>query len=325
MEEGRTVIHADTELSTKSENDSLSPADLDILNEISLSYIRSLPREEILRRLDAVSVERLADERALRAAEKILDREDVIIIRNFLSSEVLNAVSTAADFLKVNLAKSGGTSNRETDTLLVQSAQRVVNGYDGLSRYPKAVENIRRGADEGMINVFNFDRLILEIRDTLREPFHGELLLRLLGGGDLPLQPANLNFYLNRDITHTRGFHVDSYERSLKGLCYITDVAGLEFGPYCFVHRSHRPGPSRRANMKISELAAAPTEAPFVDPSMILPCVAPRGTLVLSDQSGVHRGFPQAPGHGRQVLVMRYMRSVGGTSGNLLRERRLRE
>lgn len=284
----------------------IGPAELDQLNGSTLEYIRSLSSGEIARRLDEVAIDRLHDEKALARARGILAAEGIVVILNFLGEDALQAAALAVSSLKTELAKATEASNRETETLLVQSAERVVTGYAGLCRHPKAVANIRRGSDAGMVDVFNFDRLLLDQSAVLRRPFEDPLLLGLMSDGDVKLRAANLNLYLNRDITHTRGFHSDSYDRSLKGLCYVSDAADLTFGPYCYVRRTHLDGPWRWANRKISELCKAPTEAPFVDPAMIVPCVGPKGALILSDQSGIHRGLPQDPGRERQVLVMRY-------------------
>ena len=131
-------------------------------------------------------------------------------------------------------------------------------------------------------------------------------LLRLFTSDDAPLQAENLNLYLNRSVTSTRGFHADSHGKTLKGFVYLSDVHSLDDGPYCFVRRSHVDGPWRLEKQKISELAAATTEAPFVDVTMAVPVIASRGSLILSDQAGIHRGIPQAPGAERCVLVMRY-------------------
>jgi hypothetical protein len=283
----------------------LGPAELDLLNDSMLAYIRALPADEIARRQDEVAVDGLGDDAAQARAEAILAREGVVLIRSFLDAEAIAAAEESVLELKRALAERPADRNLETATLLVQAAVREVTGYGAMSKHPKAIANVRHGADEGMVDVFNFDRLRPETAEALRRPFSDPRLLGLLDAAGA-LRPANLNLYLNRDITHTRGFHADSYERTQKGLCYLTDVTDLGFGPYCYVRRTHLDGPWRWANRKISELAAGPTEAPFVDPAMILPCVAPRGTLVLSDQSGVHRGLPQEPGRERQVLVMRY-------------------
>lgn len=284
----------------------ITPAELDELNASTLSYIRGLPDGEISRRLGEVAVERLDSESAMRRAQAILAREGVVVILDFLGGEALDAAARSVSDLKAELPHATESANHETETLLIQSAERVVTGYGGLSKHPKAVANVRRGADAGMIDVFNFDKISLERQAALRAPFENPLLLELLSDDDGDLRPANLNLYLNRDITHTRGFHADSFDRTVKGLCYVSDVSSLSFGPYCYVRRTHVDGPWRRANQKIAELTKASTEAPFVDPAMILPCVAPKGAIILSDQSGVHRGLPQDPGHERQVLVMRY-------------------
>jgi hypothetical protein len=92
----------------------------------------------------------------------------------------------------------------------------------------------------------------------------------------------------------------------MKAFAYLSDVKSLDDGPYCFVRKSVRDDAWRRANLAITSLTNVKTESPFVDLRQVTPILAPRGSLVVSDQSGFHRGVPQAANHERQVLVMSY-------------------
>lgn len=284
----------------------LGPGELGLLNAASLAYIRSLSPTDIARRIDAVSIDRIAGETGLAEASEILAREGILIVRDFLERHSLEAAAGATARVTAALDAATPARNFEDDAILVQSSNQDVKGYTALTRHPKAVATIRRGADEGMIDVFNFDRLAGEAREALRQPFTRDWLLRLIAAEGAELTAENLNLYLNRGITRTRGFHADSFRKSLKGFVYLSDVERLDDGPYCFVRRSHADGPWRMANSKISELATAATETPFVDIGMIVPVVAPAGSLILSDQAGFHRGIPQSPDAERRVLVMRY-------------------
>lgn len=116
----------------------------------------------------------------------------------------------------------------------------------------------------------------------------------------------NLNLYINNSIKKTRGLHADSYDRTIKGFVYVTDVDSLEHGPYCYVKGTHLNSPWRKANKNISKRYQNKTESPFVDLLAVTPILGKKGTLVLSDQSGIHRGIPQEEGYIRKLLVMRY-------------------
>jgi hypothetical protein len=295
----------------KIKNDSklkdFSSLDIQFINESHLKYIKQMNEKEIQDRIRSVSVENISTEENVACAYKILSSEGIVIIKDFLSHDLINRVKKEVDYLKEILKKTVPYHNFENEYLLVQSATHLITGYTALSNYPKAIANVRKGVDEGMIDVFNFDRLLPDINKKLREPFIGPLLERLLSKKSGKLKAANLNLYLNEGIKRTRGFHVDSYQSTLKGLCYITDVPNIDYGPYCYVRRSHVDTPWRMINREIGLKSSVDTESPIVDPSLILPCIAKKGTLILSDQSGIHRGYPQESGYERQVLVMRYL------------------
>ena len=64
-----------------------------------------------------------------------------------------------------------------------------------------------------MVDVFNFDRLAGERRESPRELFKRDWLLHLISEGDTALRAENLNLYFNRSTTSTRGLHADSSAR----------------------------------------------------------------------------------------------------------------
>ena len=121
-----------------------------------------------------------------------------------------------------------------------------------------------------------------------------------------PLQPQNLNIYFNYAIKETRGFHVDSYKNEVKAFIYLSDVRDLGDGPYTYVKGSHAAGIFRRMNMALSSDLPNATEFPIVPFDEIIPVVATKGALVISDQSGAHRGFPQLENRERVIAVMKY-------------------
>lgn len=284
----------------------LDAADIDEFNSATLNYLRSLSTAEMQRRVNEVSVKNIETSAGIHAASRLLETEGIVIVPGFLNDRQLDSAQEAVKRVFRALEVAAGRENFEDGDVLVQSTHPLVKGYSALSSHPKVVVSVRTGADEGMIDVFNVDKLAGDQRDELRAPFSGEGILALVAEADNRLEAENLNLYVNRSIIHTRGFHVDSYTKSLKGFVYLSNVKSLDEGPYCFVRRTHLDGIWRKANQKISELAAAKTEAPFIDVSMAVPVVAPRGSLILSDQAGIHRGIPQKMGAERRVLVMRY-------------------
>ena len=77
-------------------------------------------------------------------------------------------------------------------------------------------------------------------------------------------------------------------------------------GPYTYVKESHIDSSFVKINKKISSVLPNETETPIVLRNNIVPALAKKGTLVISDQGGSHRGFPQTKGFQRTVAVMNF-------------------
>ena len=280
---------------------------LDTLNDAVLNQMSHLTEAAWQARLASVSLPALETEKDYQKASKILQDHGIVIVQSFLRpANIEGAVAKIGSWLDQVSQKIDQGESYEDDRIAVQIGVGKLTSYEALATYSKPVATVRAGADQGMIDIFNVDGLVGDHRDDLRTPFSNPWLLKLLADYHEGLSPQNLNLYLNRSITKTRGFHVDNFERNLKGFVYLSDVAFLSDGPYCYVKGTNKPSVWQAANKKVSELFAAPTEAPFVNFESILPVLAKAGSLILSDQSGVHRGIPQAQGAERQVLVMRY-------------------
>ena len=57
---------------------------------------------------------------------------------------------------------------------------------------------------------------------------------------------------------------------------------------------------------KITNQFEIKTEAPVVSVLDIIPILAKKGSLVVSNQTGIHRGIPQSKNGYREVIVLRY-------------------
>ena len=118
------------------------------------------------------------------------------------------------------------------------------------------------------------------------------------------LKVSNVNCYLNKSNTTTRGFHFDSEKKQVKIFIYLTDVNSFKDGPYTFVSKSHTDMSSIRTNKKLSYGLKNETEAPIFNFDYIYPIFANRGSLIISNQAGFHRGFPQSKDGYRILLVI---------------------
>lgn len=283
----------------------LSLSDLSTANDNTISYLRSLSQSELRSRASKVTVDDILDSENI---SHILDKHGIVIIPDFINGDLLGSVAAAGEKL-TSIAEEfsqSGNKFQENDDFLIQKGASRVSGYDNLSKYGKPVVQIRDGQDSGMVDAFNIDHLFQEFSQIIRPAYEKTPVRDILGTGSHQLIARNLNLYINLGVTNTRGFHVDAYKKKLKSFIYLTDVLSLDDGPYTYVEGSHVDSPYRRINKTLSGYLPNRTETPVVALESIVPAIAHRGTLVISDQGGSHRGFPQKPGHSRMVAVMNY-------------------
>ncbi len=244
-----------------------------------------------------------------RAAE-IFAKYGIIVISGIIDDkEIVNLSNNVRQVLLGSLEKAGEGYSFEDDLIVLERGKSRFKSYRERALYPKTVISVRSGADEGMIDMFNYDTSFKKDSGRLRECLSDQVILNIIQKAtDISFQPENLNIYFNKDITQTRGFHVDSYGRGqIKGFLYLSDVEDVSYGPYCFVKGSHNDSRIENINKEMAKYSNAPqTDAYFFDPRNVFPILGKRGTLVISEQGGIHRGHPQVKGKERLVGVMNY-------------------
>jgi len=154
-----------------------------------------------------------------------------------------------------------------------------------------------------MIDIFNIDKMnpdiFFQLKNLLKSDFFNEIFYRLgLNGID------NINTYINDEVTQTRGFHVDSYSKQYKVFFYLTDVISFSNGPYTYISGSHLDSSYRKINKLISSKLDNDTETPIFQYANIHPILGLKGSLIISNQSGFHRGFPQDKNAHRVILSL---------------------
>ncbi len=302
----KTFLGLDFELKRKSTSHGVSMADIKTINDDQVANIRTLSSSEIQARLADVLVDGLDTAGQINQAERILRKYGIVVIPDYIDPVSLDKFRSSLTSVYKEYLELLKNSVYEDSQLLVQRGAAKVSGYRKLATYSKPVMQVRGGQDDGMIDIFNVDHLLSESAQLLRAGFEKDGLKRILSSGNSNLTAENLNCYINESISQTRGFHADSYGTQLKGFIYLTDVRDLDDGPYTYVRSSHKDSAYRRANKSISESLPKGTEAPLVNFPDVIPVVAPKGSLVISDQSGFHRGFPQGVDRTRMIAVMNY-------------------
>ena len=297
----KVLLYCGLDIRLAKKNQTLSIEEIKKVNDNTLSYIKSLSVEELQKRVNSITYNGLLSTRSISEINSILDKEGIIVVPGVLDDNKVDETKKIIKDIIQNIKKSESSKKGNGKDYIVQNNIIKGQSYFDLSNNPKSVVVIRQGNDQGMIDVFNVNRLLGKLGDEVYKVFLKGWLFDLLKNSNEPVNPKNLNLYINHSVTSTRGFHVDSNYRSIKGFIYLTDVNTIEDGPYCYVKGTHIDTPFSKVNKSLGG-----KEAPFTNILDIIPVLGKKGTLILSDQSGIHRGIPQRIGSIREVLVMRY-------------------
>jgi hypothetical protein len=187
--------------------------------------------------------------------------------------------------------------------------------YSELAAADRPVVNIRGreadGIDLGMIDAFGLGRsdavpVLRELVDAV-EP---RLAAALPGAREL----MATNVYYSRDLVKRRGPHVDSLKPAYKAFLYLSDARRMAVGPYCYLGGSHRHAADNEAVIADPRArgVSRPTDLP-IDPARANALGGAAGDALLSNQSGIHFGAPQAPGERRLGLVFQWRLDGGRT------------
>lgn len=288
----------------------LSYSDIKKVNDSHLNYLNNLSIKEIKKRIDSVSVNDLNTPENCAYAKKLLTEHGIFIVPDFLTKELSESLGkeTQKSLLKIDELIDNVYGYYEDENLVIQKEEIRFNSYKKLANYSKPIITVRQGQDQGMIDVFNFDKLPviknLKIQDHINQTGLNDIIK---GDNIKKLSLSNINVYRNIGITQTRGFHMDDLSNTIKGFIYLSDVEDLHDGPYCFCKGTHSEGAFRKVNQALSQMAPNKTETPLVPMDSILPILAKKGSLVVSNQTGFHRGIPQKETAERLLLVIRYM------------------
>ena len=169
------------------------------------------------------------------------------------------------------------TPNESEDYIVSTSRDSSHWNFHKCQAHPKSIVKVRggRGYDDGMLDIFNTQRVI-DLNDILKNE-NLKNILRSLGK-----KVKNINTYCNSSILTTREYHRDSSGgNQFKAFIYLTDVSDESYGPYSYIKGTHTE--------KTNE-------------GEIVHCTANKGSLIVSNQSGLHRGLPQTKGKNRRLI-----------------------
>jgi len=216
-------------------------------------------------------------------AGKKLRRDGIIVVENFMSKET-------CDYLLGNVLALEKTYH--ASTLLDNDTYLNYRGSESNTN------------DRGMLDVFNIDHAVPELS---KFKTNNSIIDLVQFATRKNCEVFSVNAYLNRGIKTTRDFHVDDLKPiTFKGFIYLTDVPDNSYGPYTYVKRSQKFSFFRLLNLVLKVVGYRPGfgDMPLYNKRRVLNAIGKRGSLVLSDQTGIHRGLPQEDSKLRVALVI---------------------
>lgn len=227
----------------------------------------------------------------LQEHAETLAEDGIVIIEDYLDADVCDqlydSISETIESRDIDVVEGGDYSYRE------------------FVEWSGAVANKRTGSDEGMIDVFNMDEVVPEVKSFKTDSGIDNIIDE---AASETYSPDNVNVYWNRSVTTTRDFHADTYSGKFKSFVYLTDVPDKAYGPFSYIKGSHKSSRIKeKASTLVNKFKNKPaTDAVFYDEEDVVYCTAPKGTLIIANQAGYHRGHPQEEGKERMLLTTSY-------------------
>ena len=191
-----------------------------------------------------------------------------------------------------NFAKSFSTSTKlESGTFI---AFRTEVGNDN--------------ADQGMIDIIGIDKELTELEHQDLLPSLERIVSRATA---VEMKCWSINAYVNQGVVNTRDYHVDDFTTNYKAFVYLTNVRDEADGPYSYIPGSNSfyipKYLNLYRNLLLSHKHRIPDMPKFFPRRNAIHCLGDIGTVVISDQAGIHRGLPQERNRERIVLVFNFM------------------
>lgn len=282
--------------------------------QIQIALLQHISRSK--HDLEMYCLPNLTDHQCRIAAENLLSTYGVVIITEELKNDMSiidNLYSEISQLLEDLSSHLESKSNYQNDLI---SIEHTWSSYTDLTSRQKSVLNVRGQNskwDVGMMDLFNPKYSLNNSYGALEQRIIAlnipHLLSHILPG---KWELENANIYINNSVGNTRGFHVDDYtHKSFKLFVYLTNVDSLNDGPYCYVAGSHAPDRSlENFNYLLNELFdCIATDSNIVDFEKVIPILGKKGVIIISNQSGSHRGHPQAIGASRLVAVFHFSKT----------------
>ena len=214
---------------------------------------------------------------------KILNDQGVLFLKNFISNEKCD--------------KAFQDINTLLEKYPVSIKNKLIKSKNG------SLILYRSGKyDNGMIDITNPE---LEVNEIKLIATKLQRLINIVNSCSLRRLKLNrINAYINNSITNTRNFHIDTtHSEHFKIILYLTNCK-LEDGPYSYILGSHKFNIYKYINLFINFITRKlQLDMTIHSKKNIEVYPGEKGSCIVSNQNGFHRGLPQNVGHGRVALI----------------------
>ena len=200
------------------------------------------------------------------------------IINQFLTTEhIYSKINNKQDF--------------KNNKYYINNKNNLINSFSKMLHYSVPVINVRSNKnvniDDGMIDIFNINRLI----PNINEYFDISVIHRVINKlTNQKWELQRINLQLCNSVKTPNIFHHDRYEKTLKYCILLTDILDTSFGPPMFIKGSHIHQKSAVANKQNYKTF-----------------LGDKGCILISYQHGLHRKLPQQPGRISAYLVYNFV------------------
>lgn len=190
----------------------------------------------------------------------------------------------------------------EYDDVIVanHTENREVPGKLGDYTKPVIVTRGLNGFDRNMTEIFNVHRVIDIPVNRINE--FVQSTAKHMGHSNVTTE---FSVYINKGVKDIRGFHRDVQVNGSKVLyklfVYLTDVNDYTYGPHSYIPGTHKIESCQAYANQLMGNYTDPNEYDFD----LMPTVftGQCGTMIMTTQSGMHRGLPQLNDKERIILV----------------------
>jgi hypothetical protein len=250
----------------------------------------------------------------LARAASILEWHGVVMLRNLVGPALAAVAYAEAQILMARLGEALATpgDHGQAGNILWQVGGARFAGHKAILAQGRPLANLK-SRDRGTVNGGIIDLFFVE-KAARENGWHALSACcgRLQTGPVADIiaavsqaTPRQVNMLRNDSVTSTRGLHIDNLKGSYKAFLYLSDV-GKADGPYAYVPGSQLRPDLLKREARLNGLKGLPETNSYAFDGYEIAMPAKKGTVIISCQSGVHRGLPQCPGASRTVLVGNY-------------------